>query len=254
MITTIQCIPTYPAIVLCRRRSFMYLLSCALILPLTILSTLADSAAAKKNYDDASHVFERLNSPERTRAIEEAAQRELAAEEARAEQKKQPDSADAVSSTGETATAAPPAATRTNAAPETNNEPVTPTPPVVTAAASDMEILKELSVVIEQWRKTWEEGDLEGYLAAYAPSAMQPPRKGLEAIKRYKQKLWLRNAPAEVSLSDIEISRRGETVKAVMHQTYKDALGGGDKGVKILVFKKIGETWRIVEETWKPAP
>jgi ketosteroid isomerase-like protein len=121
-----------------------------------------------------------------------------------------------------------------------------------TSSAPDGEtILRER---IENWRKAWQQGNLEQYCRFYATQATQDKRTSAEAIRRHKRALWSRAAPARVDLTDIRIALDGNTATAAMRQKYSDTLGRGDRGIKILVWEQSDHIWRIIEETWSPDP
>jgi murein L,D-transpeptidase YafK len=107
---------------------------------------------------------------------------------------------------------------------------------------------------VENWRKAWQHGDLDQYCRFYAPLAIQDKRTSAEAIRRHKQTLWSRAAPAKVDLTDIRIVCDGNTATVVMRQQYADSRSRGDSGIKTLVWKQTGHGWLIIEERWNPEP
>ncbi len=108
----------------------------------------------------------------------------------------------------------------------------------------------EIRRAVETWRKAWEKGDLDDYMACYASNASQGGRSGADAIRAQKEDLWKRKAPAKVVLSDISVSASGSRVRVRMRQEYADATGDGDKGVKTLTFERQQNAWRITREDW----
>ncbi len=131
-------------------------------------------------------------------------------------------------------------------------KPIVPeTKPMPTAKAEDP--AKGVRAALETWRKAWEKGDLDDYMACYAKDADQSGRKGAAAIRAQKKKLWVRCAPAEVELTGIAVSVSGHKARAEMRQIYRDAGDGGDKGIKTLVLEHRQNTWLIVRENWRPA-
>lgn len=132
------------------------------------------------------------------------------------------------------------------------------TEPAVKAASSSRSSSEELASVLsartEAWRKAWESGDLDGYVSFYAPKARQGSRTGAEAIRKHKSELWGRAAPDNLTLDDVRIEVKNSTATVSMRQEYADSNGGGDKGLKILVFEHIKGQWLITQEKWSPLP
>jgi ketosteroid isomerase-like protein len=126
-----------------------------------------------------------------------------------------------------------------------------PSVPKTASAPAPEALIRER---VENWRKAWQHGDLERYCQFYAPQAIQGKRTSAEAIRRHKRALWGRAAPKRVDLTDIRVSLDGNAATAIMRQHYSDAQGRADKGVKTLVWKRSGQMWQIIEETWSPDP
>ena len=51
-----------------------------------------------------------------------------------------------------------------------------------------------VSDAIEGWRKAWEAGNLDAYMAYYTDSAVQQGRWGAKNSRRQKEGLWFRGA------------------------------------------------------------
>ncbi|MDR2801414.1 MAG: L,D-transpeptidase family protein [Desulfovibrio sp.] len=107
-----------------------------------------------------------------------------------------------------------------------------------------------VSELVEKWRKAWESGDIEAYAAFYTKDARQGEHVGRDGIRRHKQKLWAKAAPAAVQLSDIRLRVSGENVVADMNQVYSNKAGRSDKGIKTLTFVYINGSWLITREEW----
>ncbi len=105
---------------------------------------------------------------------------------------------------------------------------------------------------LESWRQAWERGNLKKYGSYYLETAVQGPRRGLEAIYEQKKKIWSKAMPVKVELKDIQIRdlAGGVAVRAI--QTFMDTGGYHDQGIKELVLRPDGEKrWKIVREDWK---
>jgi ketosteroid isomerase-like protein len=107
---------------------------------------------------------------------------------------------------------------------------------------------------LENWRKAWQEGNLDLYSAFYAPQAQQNGRTGIESIRRHKRSLWPKAAPKTISLSEIHSVLAGNTATVSMRQRYSDSRGRSDTGIKTLVWQQSSQGWHIVKETWIAAP
>jgi murein L,D-transpeptidase YafK len=107
-----------------------------------------------------------------------------------------------------------------------------------------------VSAQVEKWRKAWESGDIEAYAACYAKDARQGAHIGRNGIRRHKEKLWAKAAPAAIQISDVRLRVSGENVVADMNQVYSSKTGRSDKGIKTLIFSYINGSWLITREEW----
>lgn len=109
-----------------------------------------------------------------------------------------------------------------------------------------------ISAAVEEWRTAWEAGQLDAYMAFYAPDAIQQGRRGATAIRRQKEALWQRTRPASVRLVGLRIQMDRQDIRVDMDQAYTDSAGHSDRGVKTLWLRQDGTAWRIVREDWTP--
>ncbi len=111
---------------------------------------------------------------------------------------------------------------------------------------------QEIKGVIEAWRRSWKQADLDAYLSFYDPGARQDDRRGRPAIAEHKQRIWASNPPADIFFEPptVVLHKRGLEVRFL--QTYAGENGYADKGVKTLVLEPRGEGWAIVSELWEP--
>lgn len=121
------------------------------------------------------------------------------------------------------------------------------------------EISIAVSADLEAWRKAWEGGRLEAYLAFYTENAIQQGRSGKHNIRHQKRGLWSRVKPVMVQLSGLRLSMEKQGIRADMHQDYADSAGRSDRGIKTLWLRFDGRSWRIHREDWTaqdfaPAP
>lgn len=104
---------------------------------------------------------------------------------------------------------------------------------------------------VSRWRTAWLNADMEKYMECYARDAVQGGRSGIADIRSQKAALWSQKKPRRVILDDINVSLHHDGLKLTMTQRYADSSGYSDEGVKTLVLRPEGESWRIVREDWR---
>jgi hypothetical protein len=140
---------------------------------------------------------------------------------------------------------------------EEQQKPVRPQPPskpAETAEAPKEAEPEEVSLrrLVEKWRLAWEQGDLPGYIACYHPE-FKLRGMDLEGWKRYKQKLFKREAGRNVEISNISVDLRGSSAVVSFEQTYRTARHR-DYGLKTLDLRRHNGRWAIYRESWKRLP
>ena len=119
-------------------------------------------------------------------------------------------------------------------------------------SANYLEVIEPgLTAFLEEWRKAWENADLDGYAGYYADNAVQGKLGGRRAIRDFKKNLWGMKKPAEVSLNGIRLATSSDGIQADMEQVYRDSSGYSDKGIKTLTLQPSGDSWVIVREEWQ---
>lgn len=111
-------------------------------------------------------------------------------------------------------------------------------------------VAPEVLRLVEDWRKAWEDGDLERYASFYRPGADQGSLKGLAAILENKKTIWARKKPARVEFQGTMVYVEDRGVRVRMTQLYSDSSGYHDKGIKELLLYPHGDSWRIASESW----
>lgn len=111
-------------------------------------------------------------------------------------------------------------------------------------------VTPEVLRLVEDWRKAWEDGDLERYASFYRSGAEQGSLKGLAAILENKKAIWARRKPARVEFQGTMVYVEDRGVRVRMTQLYSDSSGYHDKGVKELLLYPHGDSWRIASESW----
>lgn len=105
--------------------------------------------------------------------------------------------------------------------------------------------------MVENWRKTWESGKLNEYMAYYSDKASQGDRKGKAAIREQKQHLWVGSkSPKKVGLRDLKVTLHQDGLLVEFVQEYASRDGVSDKGRKRLVLAPVGDGWTITDEDW----
>jgi ketosteroid isomerase-like protein len=127
-------------------------------------------------------------------------------------------------------------------------------PVVLKAAPDDEELASQVVTAVQAWRAAWEQGDLEAYMAHYAPRAKQGTRRNTDAIRKQKKELWSRAKPASVLLEDMRVNVKNDTAQVVMRQKYADEKGNGDIGRKTLALTLRDGAWLITQEDWSALP
>ena len=103
---------------------------------------------------------------------------------------------------------------------------------------------------IYEWKKAWEQKDLDAYIACYAPN-FHSRGMNREAWQRHRGQLNQRYRSVRVNISDLKvltISRASVTVR--FKQDYR-ADEYRDYGLKEIVLVKKGNDWKIKKEEWQ---
>ena len=105
---------------------------------------------------------------------------------------------------------------------------------------------------IEGWQTAWESANLKKYAESYTETASQGTRKGIDAIRDHKKGVWATAKPKKVRLTDMRYSIDSNGLTVEMVQNYSSSDGFGDKGIKTIVLRPYGISWRIESEDWRP--
>jgi len=111
---------------------------------------------------------------------------------------------------------------------------------------------KIIEPLLENWRESWEKGDLKNYLSHYAPDADQDGREGLASIAEQKKELWKKTPPRSVIMTNAVFSLHSQGLQVTFTQVYTNRDGYSDKGAKTLILRPAGDEWLIVQEDWRP--
>ena len=112
----------------------------------------------------------------------------------------------------------------------------------------------EVRKMLEAWLASWRKADLKGYLAYYDAKAEQGKVRGREAIGDYKKSIWQSKPPVTVEMDSLNVSMNSQGLEARFVQTYRDASGYADRGLKTMVLAPEGDGWAILSEDWRALP
>lgn len=127
-----------------------------------------------------------------------------------------------------------------------------PTPTRLTATWLE-QISAEITEVVSNWYKAWAAADIDAYMHFYAENAIQQGRRGAKAIRQQKELLWSQNKPVSISFTGLRVLPKNNEVSVDMSQSFEDASGKKDHGIKVLRMQYNGQHWEILEEGWKAA-
>ncbi|MCR5813202.1 MAG: L,D-transpeptidase family protein [Desulfovibrio sp.] len=115
------------------------------------------------------------------------------------------------------------------------------------------QISAEITKEVTGWYKAWAQADLDAYMHYYAENAVQQGRRGAQAIRQQKALLWSQNKPVSITFTGLRVLSKEHEVTVDMSQTFEDASGKKDHGIKVLRMQYNGQRWEIIEEGWKPS-
>ncbi len=109
----------------------------------------------------------------------------------------------------------------------------------------------EVQTVIEAWKNAWLAMDIDAYGRLYSASAVQGNRRGASRIADYKKTLWAKTAPVKVTIDDLKVSSHPRGLQVAFLQTFEDAGGYSDTGLKTMILTPDGGSWKIESEQWR---
>ena len=108
----------------------------------------------------------------------------------------------------------------------------------------------EIQRLVENWRRSWEEGNLPTYIACYHPQ-FRTDELDHHGWIRYKQDLFGQSAKRTVQISDVQVQANGSSAVVTFTQSYQTA-NHRDLGTKILHLRYNDDRWTILKENWQP--
>jgi len=109
----------------------------------------------------------------------------------------------------------------------------------------------QAATTVETWRKAWEAGQLDDYVACYAPDVILGGRRdGTAALRAQKSRLWKSRPPRRVTVTDLAITPDANGFKAEFDQEYEGSDGVKRRGHKVLLLRPAGNGLVITSEIW----
>lgn len=100
------------------------------------------------------------------------------------------------------------------------------------------------------WLKAWEAGEANTYLSFYSEN-FNPPHKSRKEWEKERRFILGRNARTTIQISDMEMKQNDDIIEMSFVQDYKsDRIS--DIGMKELIWKNEGNSWKIIKEAWAP--
>jgi capsular exopolysaccharide synthesis family protein len=114
--------------------------------------------------------------------------------------------------------------------------------------ASSLE--SSIELFVEKWRRSWEEGDFQTYIACYHPR-FETEKMDFQDWKNHKRSLFARSAKRNIQISDMQIEPNGSSAVVAFKQIYQ-AAKHQDLGLKTLNLRWHQGNWSILKERWQP--
>ncbi len=109
-----------------------------------------------------------------------------------------------------------------------------------------------IELLVEKWRRSWEEGDLQVYIGCYHPD-FRARGMNIQAWKDYKQDLFNRTPERDVKISDIKVELNGSRAVVTFKQRYQTKNYKG-LGLKTFQLTNYEGNWAILEESYESLP
>ncbi len=109
------------------------------------------------------------------------------------------------------------------------------------------EIVASVKAFLETWRRAWQAGDLEAYVACYAASVVQGGLSGKKAVAERKRRVWRDHPPVRIRFGAPDFVLRGDDVVVTFALDYQGK-GYAEKSRKRAILTRVGRNWRIVRE------
>ena len=110
---------------------------------------------------------------------------------------------------------------------------------------------KEISDMVTNWTKAWQNKDFDGYIKSYDPERFYDRSKGsYQSYKTYKKAVFSRPDSPQINFKFLSILATSEYAVVQLQQDYRSAVIN-DIGKKTLYLKKDANyDWKIIGELW----
>jgi murein L,D-transpeptidase YafK len=127
--------------------------------------------------------------------------------------------------------------------------------PVIISSSIEMateqeleEKTKDITAIIEGWRDSWQNKDIDKYMSFYSRS-FKSGNKNWNQVKDYKTRVTKKYNEIAVAVDDLGILMNNNVVIASFKQTYRTP-AFESSGTKKLYITKNSEEWKIIGETF----
>jgi murein L,D-transpeptidase YafK len=103
---------------------------------------------------------------------------------------------------------------------------------------------------VENWRRAWQQGDLQTYTGCYHPD-LKNEKMTIQEWKIHKRDLFSSAAKRKVQIDGIKIQANGASAVITFKQRYQ-AAKHQDVGLKTLHLRRHKDRWTILKENWQP--
>jgi adhesin transport system outer membrane protein len=118
------------------------------------------------------------------------------------------------------------------------------------AAPAAERLLRE---ALEAWRSAWSRGDADAYLGAYADRLSPNPKLERTAWETARRTALAHGGAVQIEITDVRVEALStDRASTVFTQRYNSDRYS-DVVVKTLLWQRIGDAWRILQETSVPA-
>jgi ketosteroid isomerase-like protein len=129
------------------------------------------------------------------------------------------------------------------------------TPLIAQSAKEVSKIKSDIVAVMEEQARAWDRGDVEGFMRGYwnskdlvFVSGDSVTRGWQPTLDRYKKNYNSKEKMGSLKFTDLEIDVLSRNAAVVLGSWSLTRAGDNPKGKFTLIFKKFGDSWRIVHD------
>ena len=110
--------------------------------------------------------------------------------------------------------------------------------------------VEQVKDTVEAWRKAWESGQIDAYMAFYAPDVRVGHRRGRDAVRAQKTAVWTTKPPKRIVFGDMTVTQKPDGFEVSFSQDYESRDGSRHKGRKTLFLTPSEGRLVITAEQW----